>query len=293
MGLSLSPYSRVTQSTPYDKKSMASWQTIRLRNADGTSSVYKVHDSVNTHDHDVFNSSSSMSSASLPPQVILGGSTGGGRIHHYGHAGSPMPVAMSGSTASPYYGHNTLYSTHSAHPHSQSPMVIVKPTKKRRKSNCANRCNTSSNPLCITFGVILSLLVIVAYVCLIVALIPGSTKNRWNEQDVLSSMAATVTTAEGGDRNDSRQQQLSKQDLMQNGASPMLLRSSDIDGDVIPRGHSYNAIVTILDPVDAPQELTTQDQSPKLLRKVASNRASHEGEPVRRLRRRRRRGKFA
>jgi len=278
---------------------MASWQTIRLRNADGTSSVYKVHDSVNTHNHDVFNSSSSMSSASLPPQVILGGSTGGGRIHHYGHAGSPMPVAMSGSTASPYYGHNTLYSTHSAQPHSQSPMVIVNTNKKRRKNNCTNKCNTSSNPLCITFGVILSLLVIIGYVCLIVALIPGSTKNRWNEQDVLSSMAATATTAEGGDGNDRQQQQLSKQDLMQNGAfigdntSSMLLRSSDIDGDVIPRGHSYNAIVTILDPVDAPQELTTQDQSPKLMRKVASNRASHEGEPVRRLRRRRRRGKYA
>ncbi|KAK1740951.1 hypothetical protein QTG54_008203 [Skeletonema marinoi] len=271
---------------------MASWQTIRLRNADGTSSVYKVHDSVNTHDHDVFHSSSSMSSASLPPQVILGGSTGGGRIHHYGHAGSPMPASSVNTAAPPYYGHNTLYSTHSAQPHSQPPMVILKPNKKRRKSNCANKCNTSSNPLCITFGVILSLLVIVGYVCLIVALIPGSTKNRWNEQDVLSSMAATVTTAEGGDGNDNRQQQLSKQDLMQNGASPMLLRSSDIDGDVIPRRHSYNAIVTILDPVDAPQQLTTQDQSPKLLRKVASNRASHEGEPVRRLRRRRRRGKL-
>lgn len=264
---------------------MTTWRTIRLRNADGTSSVYKVHDGVNMHDHGDF--SSSMSSASLPPEVI--------RIQ-YGYPGSPMPDT-SMDTASSYYG-QTLFSAHTQQPHGQSPNS----TKKRKKSvnNCANKCNATNSPLCITFGVILSSLVIIGYVCLIVFLIPGSTKNRWNEQqDVLSSTATAVSTL-GGDGSNHIQQQLSKQHLMQNGifigdSSPVMTRSSTstIDGAGIPRGRSYNAIVTILDPTaDAPQ----QDQSSQLLRMISNSRVSRKsddaGEPVRRLRRRKRKQKF-
>jgi hypothetical protein len=275
---------------------MASWRTIRLRNADGTSSVYKVHDGVNMHDHDVF-SSPSMSSASLPEVIFAGG---GSIQHAQAHPHSPVSASLN-TTSSSYYGQNTLFSAHTQ-PHGQSPMVVLNSTKKRKKkvsTNCANKCNTTNSPLCITFGVILSLLVIIGYVCLIVFLIPGSTKSRWNEQDVLSSTATTVTP-EGGDGSNHSQQQPSKQHLMQNdilfkdSSSPMMTRSSSsaIDGAGIPSGRSYNAIVTILDPADAPQQV----QSSQLLRKVANNRVSRKsddaGELVRRLRRRKRKQKM-
>mmetsp|Transcript_17539 Transcript_17539/g.28698 ORF Transcript_17539/g.28698 Transcript_17539/m.28698 type:complete len:288 (+) Transcript_17539:50-913(+) len=271
----------------------SSWQTIRLRNADGTSTVYRVHDSVNTHDHNVYHSSSSMASSisSLPPEVILGGSAGS-TIHHYGrHPVSPMSASSMGTTA---------YSAHSTPPHGQSPVVILKPTKKRRKSNtCGTKCSTSNNPLCITVGVVLSLLVIIGYVSLIVVLIPGSTKNRWNEDDVLSSMATA------GNQNNSRRQQqqqqiISKQNLIQKvsigqATSPMTVNSSSsgIDGTELPRGgHSYNAIVTILDGADDPQPI---GQSSELLKRDADHRVSQKSdnadEPVRRLRMRRRRQK--
>ena len=269
--------------------------SFRLRNADGTSTVYRVHDSGLSNS----SSASSILLSSLPPEVLLGGSAGRSSIHHYGrHPGSSVSsISMDTATS--------LYSAHGTPPHSQSPMVILKPTKKRRKSNiCANRCNKSNNPLCITFGVILSLLIIVGYVSLIVVLIPGSTKNRWNEDDVISSTVTAESSA--GNQNDSWQQQqqqqvTSKQKSLQNGVStgqdtsPMIAKSSPtavIDGVVLPRGHSYNAIVTILDPADDPQP---NDRSTELLQRAADHRVSQKsdnaGEPVRRLRRRKRRQK--
>ncbi len=276
-------------------KSMASWQTIRLRNADGTSTVYRVHDSETTNHNNIVHSSSMSASPSLLPEVILGGSTEGQNIHHYGHYGSPMPTSSMDSTAFPHYGHNitTLHSAHGTQSHSQTPVVILKPTKKRTRSKCAKNCSTSSNPLCITCGVILSLLVIIGYVSLIVVLIPGSTKNRWNEEVAQPSMAS-IAAADGEAGNNSRQKLLSNQDLKQIRASIGTTSSSSaVDGaiPIIPRGHSYNAIVTILDPADEPQpnnnDLQAIDQSQEV-RKVAND----AGEPVRRLRRRKQKRKL-
>ena len=77
--------------------------TFRLRNADGTSTPYKVvHDSGGGHHHDddLFSSTSSMSScSSLPPEVILGGGGGGGGVGgglHYqvGHHPSSISPAF-------------------------------------------------------------------------------------------------------------------------------------------------------------------------------------------------------
>lgn len=258
---------------------MSSWQTIRLRNADGTSTVYRVQ---NTDQN-------------IPPEIILGGSAGGRSIHHYGHSSSPiMPTSSMGSTAFMHYGHNTtLHPAHGMQPQSQPPVVIVKPTKKRTRKNCAKNCSTSNNPLCITGGVILSLLVIIGYVSLIVVLIPGSTKNRWNEEDIPSS--ASITTANGAGLN-GLQQLRSNQDLMQNRASIGATTSSSSAADgvvpIIPRGHSYNAIVTILDPANDPQP--DNNNAPQTIDRSqeAAKAANHvhvrhyEGEPVRRLRRR-------
>lgn len=274
------------------------WQTIRLRNADGTSTVYRVQDSENTH-HNIFHSSSmSSASPSLPPEVILGGSSAGGRsIHHYGHSGSPMSSSSMDSTAVLHYGHNTALHQ----PRSQTPVVILKPNKKRTRKDCAKNCSTGNNPLCITCGVILSLLVIIGYVSLIVVLIPGSTKNRWNEEDVLQSSMASIATADGGAGKNSQKKLRSNQDLMLNRASIATTSSSSaVDGDVpiIPRGHSYNAIVTILDPADDPQPNNnvpqTIDQMQEV-RKVEPNiyRVRHDaGEPVRGLRRRKQKRKL-
>lgn len=210
-------------------------QTFRIRNADGTvTTVYNMH---------------ADESVSLPPEVILAGGAGGGSLH-YGHPAGFIPAPMN-TAASAYYGH-------------EPPVVILEPTrkqehhlestpstKKRNKKvfNCAKKCNTRNSPWCITIGVILSLLVITGYVSLILLLIPGSTKNRWNEQDALSP--STFVAKEGDVGDGETKQQPSEQKLR---GSPKMTRSSlsDVNGGEVevPRGRTYNAVVTILDPVD-------------------------------------------
>jgi hypothetical protein len=171
------------------------------------------------------------------------------------------------AASSVYYGHNTyysgqqqhhqhhqqLYNTHPQHQNCQPPVVILKSSnnnnnKRRKKSfmKCSSQnkcCYTSKGPICIIFGVLLSLLVMSGYASLIVLFIPGSTKNRWNEKQLKQEEIDVLS-----EEQEQQQQHLTTQEILRSGATS--LTSSTNDTDEVPRGHSYNAIVTILDPID-------------------------------------------
>jgi hypothetical protein len=244
--------------------------SFSLRNADGTSTTYKV-----VHDDGGSDDVESVAS-SLPPEILLGGgssgissSSGGSSPHNYNNynnnnnfGGHHHPMDAS----SVYYGHNTyysghhqhpqhqqqLYNTHPQHQNCQPPVVILKSSnnsnKRRKKSfmKCSSQnkcCYTSKGPICIAFGVLLSLLVMAGYASLIVLFIPGSTKNRWNEKQSKQEENDVLSEEQG------QQQHLTTQEILRSGATS--LTSSTNDGvEEVPRGHSYNAIVTILDPID-------------------------------------------
>jgi hypothetical protein len=83
------------------------------------------------------------------------------------------------------------------------------------------------------------------YASLIVLFIPGSTKNRWNEKQSQQQEIDVLSEEQGQQQ---QQQYLTTQEILRSGATSST--SSTNDGvEEVPRGHSYNAIVTILDPI--------------------------------------------
>ena len=258
-------------------------KAFRVRNnADGTSTVFKFHEGQANNSFNV--NASMMSSASLPPEVILGGRTASRYQQQYSHPVSPtMSAPMHTSVPS----NNMMYSTHNMQqPQAQTPVVIVKPSKRRKNDGCAKKCYRSNNPLCITCGVFLSISIIIGYVCLIMLLIPGSTKNRWGEHDSLSSRANNnIALTDANGVSGSLKQQSLRSSAVGNTSSSILTSSSSSASinDGIPKGQSYNAIVTILDLVDDEPHPTVVQSPDELQRKVTNyNIRVDEDEPIRR-----------
>jgi hypothetical protein len=101
------------------------------------------------------------------------------------------------------------------------------------------------------------------YASLIVFFIPGSTKNRWNdkqpqqEQEEQLKQQENDVLSEQQQQQEQQQQYLTTQEILRSGATS-LTSSTNGGVDEVPQGHSYNAIVTILDPIDDSGKLQEQ-----------------------------------
>lgn len=171
-----------TFTTSLPENPQTSFQTMRQVNPDGSSTVYHVHDSIN-------------SNGGLPPQVILGGGGGGIPLQQQTqHIMSQQQAPISGGIVYPSYGQQQQpnivyvqsdeYSDSDVESDYEESSALVQHNQsqqsprnsKKRIKCCLNSKSTST--ICILTSIIFAISFIIGYIFLIDAIVTNNRNNH-------------------------------------------------------------------------------------------------------------------
>ncbi|KAL7552578.1 hypothetical protein ACHAWF_015818 [Thalassiosira exigua] len=180
---------RSPPTTPaYYEDSNMTWQAMRAHNADGTSTVYRVHDSM------MYGPGGTMPRNGIPCR-------GDDRVINHGNMQYDCAVPESSSSFMPYHPHtaraNVVYLERNDHENDEGDDESdgedpSSPTISAPKPQRAPRCSSTS-PFCITTGIVLALSFIVGYCFLIEAMVTRRKNHhvqRWTGSGLRSAPVA-------------------------------------------------------------------------------------------------------
>jgi len=169
--------------TTLPENPQTSFQTMRQVNADGSSTVYHVHDSINGG-----------MGGGLPPQVVLGGGSGGIPLQQTHHIMSQQQQApISGGMVYPSYGQQQQqpnivyvqsdeYSDSDVESDNEESTALVQHNQsqqspRNRKIKCCLNSKSTST-ICILTSIIFAISFIIGYIFLIDAIVTNNRNNH-------------------------------------------------------------------------------------------------------------------